>query len=52
MAIGNAAGRIVAGMLSDKIGRRWTLMLVLLIQAVLMFIAIPVTASKDMRRRR
>jgi OFA family oxalate/formate antiporter-like MFS transporter len=48
MAIGNAAGRIVAGTLSDRIGRRWTLMLVLSIQAVLMFLAIPVTASKDM----
>jgi nitrate/nitrite transporter NarK len=47
MAIGNAGGRIVAGVLSDKIGRRWTLMLVLLIQAALMFIAIPVTASTD-----
>ena len=47
MAIGNAGGRIVAGLLSDKIGRRWTLMLVLLIQAALMFIAIPVTASTD-----
>jgi nitrate/nitrite transporter NarK len=47
MAIGNAGGRIVAGLLSDKIGRRWTLMLVLLIQAALMFIAIPVTASAD-----
>ena len=45
MAIGNAGGRICAGLLSDKIGRRWTLMLVLLIQAALMFIAIPVTAS-------
>jgi nitrate/nitrite transporter NarK len=47
MAIGNAGGRIVAGMLSDKIGRRWTLMLVLLFQAALMFIAIPVTNSTD-----
>ncbi len=47
MAIGNASGRIVAGVLSDKIGRRWTLMLVLLIQAGLMFVAIPVTASTD-----
>ena len=45
MALGNAAGRIVAGLLSDKIGRKWTLMLVLLIQAVLMFLAIPVTNS-------
>jgi nitrate/nitrite transporter NarK len=48
MAVGNAGGRIIAGILSDKIGRRWTLMLVLLFQAVLMFVAIPVTASKDM----
>jgi len=48
MAIGNAGGRILAGTLSDKIGRRWTLCLVLLIQAVLMFLAIPVTGSKDM----
>lgn len=47
MAIGNAAGRILSGVLSDKIGRRWTLFLVLLIQAILMFAAIPVTASKD-----
>lgn len=46
MAVGNAGGRITAGILSDKIGRRWTLLLVLLIQAGLMFIAIPVTASK------
>jgi MFS family permease len=47
MAIGNAGGRIIAGILSDKIGRRWTLMLVLAVQAVLMFVAIPVTASTD-----
>ncbi|MCU0785727.1 MAG: OFA family MFS transporter [Verrucomicrobia bacterium] len=47
MAIGNAGGRILAGTLSDKIGRRWTLCLVLGIQAVLMFAAIPVTASKE-----
>lgn len=45
MAIGNAGGRVVAGLLSDRIGRRWTLMLVLLIQAGLMFAAIPVTSS-------
>jgi MFS family permease len=45
MAIGNASGRICAGLASDKIGRRWTLMLVLLIQAVLMLAAIPVINS-------
>ena len=48
MAIGNAGGRIVAGILSDRIGRRWTLMIVLGFQAVLMFAAIPVTSSKEM----
>jgi OFA family oxalate/formate antiporter-like MFS transporter len=48
MAIGNAGGRILAGTLSDRIGRRWTLCLVLVIQALLMFAAIFVTASKDM----
>jgi MFS family permease len=47
MAVGNAGGRITAGILSDKIGRRWTLFIVLGLQAVLMFVAIPVTASKD-----
>jgi MFS transporter, OFA family, oxalate/formate antiporter len=46
MAIGNAGGRILAGTLSDKIGRRWTLCLVLGLQAVLMFVAIPVTGAK------
>ena len=48
MAVGNAGGRILAGTLSDKIGRRWTLCLVLVIQAMLMLVAIPVTGSKDM----
>jgi MFS family permease len=47
MAIGNAGGRIIAGILSDKIGRRWTLMLVLALQAALMFAAIPITANKE-----
>ena len=45
MALGNASGRIVAGILSDRIGRCGTLLLVLLIQAALMFIAIPVSGS-------
>jgi MFS transporter, OFA family, oxalate/formate antiporter len=48
MAIGNAAGRIGAGLLSDRIGRCWTLRLVLLFQALLMFVAIPVAGSKGM----
>jgi MFS transporter, OFA family, oxalate/formate antiporter len=46
MAIGIAAGRIGAGLMSDRIGRRWTLMLVLLFQALLMFVAIPVAGTK------
>ena len=45
MAIGNAGGRVVAGVLSDKIGRRATLFIMLAFQAVLMFAAIPVIAS-------
>jgi MFS family permease len=46
MALGNAGGRVCAGLLSDKIGRRWTLLLVLLVQAALMLVAIPVTGSE------
>lgn len=46
MAIGNAGGRVMAGFLSDKIGRRWTVVLVTAFQAALMYGAIPVTASK------
>ena len=37
MAVGNAGGRIAAGIMSDKIGRRRTLLTCLLFQAVLMF---------------
>jgi MFS family permease len=48
MALGNAAGRIGAGLLSDRMGRRWTLMLVLSVQALLMFLAIPVVSTKSM----
>lgn len=38
LAVGNAAGRIVAGVLSDKIGRTWTMFIVFVFQAVLMFL--------------
>lgn len=46
MAVGNAGGRIVAGLLSDRIGRARTLMIMLSFQAILMFAAIPVVGSK------
>lgn len=45
MAVGNASGRVVAGVLSDKIGRRATLTIMLSFQAVLMFAAVPVVGS-------
>ncbi|MBU2550972.1 MAG: OFA family MFS transporter [Proteobacteria bacterium] len=45
MAVGNAGGRIVAGVLSDKIGRKKTLTIMLLFQAALMFAAIPIMAT-------
>ncbi|RJR50140.1 MAG: MFS transporter [Desulfobacteraceae bacterium] len=47
LAIGNAAGRIIAGMISDKIGRSNTLIIMLLFQAVLMLIAIPVVGAEN-----
>ncbi len=39
IAIGNASGRIIAGFVSDKIGRVLTLFVLLLFQATLMFMA-------------
>lgn len=42
MSIGNAAGRIIAGVVSDKIGRANTLIIMLVFQAAMMFAAIPV----------
>ena len=47
MAVGNASGRVVAGVLSDKIGRRSTLTIMLSFQAILMFAAIPVVGSES-----
>jgi len=38
LAIGNGGGRILAGMLSDKIGRLRTLLICLVVQAVLMLL--------------
>jgi MFS family permease len=37
MAVGNAGGRIVAGIVSDKIGRPQTLMIMLCLQAAIIF---------------
>jgi len=45
MALGNAGGRVVAGILSDKIGRRATLFIMLSLQAVMMFISLAVVNS-------
>lgn len=47
MAVGNAAGRVVAGVLSDKIGRATTLTIMLVFQAVLMFGAISVVGNTN-----
>lgn len=47
MAIGNAAGRILAGIVSDKVGRNVTLAGVLLFQAVLMLAAIPTVNAQE-----
>jgi len=47
MAIGNAGGRVVAGVLSDKIGRRATLFIMLSFQAVMMFAAMTVVNSNS-----
>ena len=38
LAIGNGGGRILAGMVSDKIGRKQTLLIVFLVQAVMIFL--------------
>ncbi len=47
LAIGNAGGRIVAGLLSDKIGRKATLIIMLAFQTILMLIAILVVAAEQ-----
>jgi nitrate/nitrite transporter NarK len=45
LAVGNAAGRVAAGAISDRIGRKRTLSMVFALQAVLMFLAVPVVGS-------
>jgi len=46
MAIGNAGGRIIAGVLSDRIGRSYTLIIMLIFQSMLMFIAVLVFGAE------
>ena len=43
LAIGNAAGRVVAGVVSDRIGRKATLLSVTLLQVGCMLLSIPIT---------
>lgn len=45
LAVGNASGRVVAGIISDRIGRKHTLLMMLGFQALLMFAAIPLVGS-------
>lgn len=45
LAVGNGAGRVVAGMLSDKLGRKVTLFLFLLLQAVVI-LALSIASAK------
>ncbi len=45
VAIGNALGRIVAGSVSDRLGRENTILAVLVVQACLMFLAIRIVGG-------
>ncbi|HSR35980.1 MAG TPA: MFS transporter, partial [Desulfurivibrionaceae bacterium] len=45
LAVGNAAGRVVAGLLADKVGRCRTLAGVFGLQAAMMFAAIPIIGA-------
>ncbi len=47
MAVGNAGGRILAGLISDRIGRKLTLRIMLCFQAILMFAAIPLLGDAN-----
>lgn len=46
LAVGNAGGRVIAGMLCDKLGPKPTLIGIFAFQAVLMFLAIPFVAAE------
>ena len=45
LALGNASGRVVAGFVSDKVGRKATLLAVTILQAICMLLAVPVTET-------
>lgn len=45
LAVGNAGGRIIAGMMSDRIGRKKTLLIMFAFQTILMFVAVPATTK-------
>ncbi len=47
LAMGNATGRLMGGIISDKIGRIWTLMIMFAFQSIMMFTAIYVTGIKE-----
>lgn len=47
LAIGNAGGRIITGVLSDKFGRNQTILAVHLFQGVLMLVAIPLVGGQN-----
>lgn len=47
LAFGNAGGRVVAGFAADKMGPTRTLKLMFAFQALLMFLAVPVTGAAD-----
>jgi len=50
LAVGNGAGRIVAGVVSDKIGRKATMIVCFLFQAGLVFLLSRVTVGGDLAK--
>lgn len=48
MAVGNASGRVIAGILSDRIGRANTLFIMLIFQSIVIFSLLFITPSQVM----
>lgn len=48
MAVGNASGRVVAGILSDKIGREYTLCIMMVLQAIVISSLLFITPTQVM----